>query len=199
MVSFSTIYGGFPDLASTLVVPEMNVYGNIFVFFAAALLFVLLIMSLVKILAPRRPNREKNATYECGEEPVGSGWLNFNARFYLIAILFIIFDVEIVLVFPVVVRFRESLAGGNGAVVFLDIFVFAAVLFLGLVYARKNGYLEWLRGVRKQLRVEGRIATLKDWMADEAREQGRRRLAAVQARIKARLDEESAEQERGDA
>jgi NADH-quinone oxidoreductase subunit A len=177
----------------------MNVYGNIFVFFAAALLFVLLIMSLVKIVAPRRPNREKNSTYECGEEPVGSGWLNFNARFYLIAILFIIFDVEIVLVFPVVVRFRDHLAAGNGAVVFLDIFLFAAVLFLGLVYAWKNGYLEWLRGVRKQLRIEGRITTLKDWMAEEAREQGRRRLALVQARIKARLDEESREQEKGDA
>jgi NADH-quinone oxidoreductase subunit A len=181
------------------LVSAMNVYGNIFVFFAAALLFVLLIMSLVKIVAPRRPNREKNATYECGEEPVGSGWLNFNARFYLIAILFIIFDVEIVLVFPVVVRFREALLAGNGMAVFLDIFVFAAVLFLGLVYAWKNGYLEWLRGVRKQLRVEGRIATLREWMAEEAREQGKRRLAAVQARIKARLAEESGEEEQGNA
>jgi len=164
----------------------MNVYGNIFVFFASALLFVLLIMSLVKIVAPRRPSRAKNATYECGEEPVGSGWLNFNARFYLIAILFIIFDVEIVLVFPVVVRFRDQLAGGNGAVVFAELFLFAAVLFLGLVYSWKNGYLEWLRGVRKQLRVEGRITTLKEWMAEEAREQGKRRLAAVQAQALAK-------------
>ncbi len=152
----------------------MNVYGNIFVFFAAGLLFVFLVMALVKIVAPRRPNCEKNATYECGEKPVGSGWLNFNARFYLIAILFIIFDVELVLVFPVVVRFRDQLAGGNGAAAFLDIFLFAAVLFLGLVYAWKNGYLEWLRGVRKQLRVEGPITTLKDWIAEQSRARGDR-------------------------
>ncbi len=150
----------------------LNVYGNIFVFFVAGLLFVFLNMALVRIVAPRRPNREKNKTYECGEEPVGSGWLNFNARFYLIAILFIIFDVEIVLVFPVIVRFHDYLAAGNGPAAFLDIFVFAAVLFLGLVYAWKNGYLEWLRGVRKQLRVEGRVTLLKDWMAEQSKLSG---------------------------
>lgn len=150
----------------------LNIYGNIFVFFLAGLLFVFLNMALVRIVAPRRPNREKNKTYECGEEPVGSGWLNFNARFYLIAILFIIFDVEIVLVFPVVVKFREYLTGGKGVAVFVDIFVFAAVLFLGLVYAWKNGYLKWLRGVRKQLRVEGRVIRLKEWMAEQPRLSG---------------------------
>ena len=149
----------------------LNVYGNIFVFFIAGLLFVFVNMALVKIVAPRRPNREKNTTYECGEEPVGSGWLNFNARFYLIGILFVIFDVEIVLVFPVVVRFRDYLQGGNGPVVFAELFAFAAVLFLGLVYAWKNGYLEWLRGVRKQLRVEGSVILLKDWMAEEAKKE----------------------------
>jgi len=147
----------------------LNIYGNIFVFFAAGLLFVFLNMALVRIVAPRKPNREKNKTYECGEEPVGSGWLNFNARFYLIAILFIIFDVEIVLVFPVVARFHDYLASGNGVVAFVDIFVFALVLFLGLVYAWKNGYLEWLRGVRKQLRVEGKVTLVKDWMAEQAK------------------------------
>lgn len=150
----------------------LNIYGNIFVFFAAGLLFVFLNMALVRIVAPRRPNPEKNKTYECGEEPVGSGWLNFNARFYLIAILFIIFDVEIVLVFPVIVRFRDKVTGGDGLTAFADIFVFAAVLFLGLVYAWKNGYLEWLRGVRKQLRIEGRIHRLKDWVAEQSKLSG---------------------------
>ncbi len=147
----------------------LNIYGNIFVFFAAGLLFVFLNLALVRIVAPRRPNRDKNMTYECGEEPVGSGWLNFNARFYLIAILFIIFDVEIVLVFPVVVRYRDFLVRGNGALVFMELFVFAAILFLGLLYAWRNGYLEWLRGVRKQLRVEGRVQYLKDWLSEESR------------------------------
>jgi NADH-quinone oxidoreductase subunit A len=177
----------------------LNPYGNIFVFFAAGFLFVFVTLALVKIVAPRRPNREKNATYECGEEPVGSGWFNFNARFYLIAILFIIFDVEIVLVFPVIARYRDALLGGTGPTVFLEIFIFAAVLFLGLVYAWKNGYLEWLRGVRKQLRVEGNITTLKDWMAEQARERGKARLAEVQARIRARLASLAEEERKDDA
>lgn len=147
----------------------VNIYGNIFVFFVTAFLFVFMNMVLVRILAPYRPNREKNKTYECGEEPVGSGWLNFNARFYLIAILFIIFDVEIVLIFPVVARFRDYLVQGNGALAFFELAVFSLILFLGLAYAWKNGYLEWIRGVRKQLRVEGRVTLLKDWMAEETR------------------------------
>ncbi len=149
----------------------LNIYGNIFAFFVAGLLFVFVNMALVRLVAPIRPNREKNRTYECGEEPVGSGWLNFNARFYLIAILFIIFDVEIVLIFPVAVRFRDHLLQGQGAAVFLEIGAFAAILFLGLVYAWKNGYLEGIRGVRKQLRVEGRVTLLKEWLAEQERPQ----------------------------
>jgi NADH-quinone oxidoreductase subunit A len=137
-------------------------------FLVAGLLFVFLNLAVVRLVAPRRPNREKNKTYECGEDPVGSGWLNFNARFYLIAILFIIFDVEIVIVFPVAVRFREYLITGRGMTAFIDLFLFAAILFLGLVYAWKNGYLEWLRGVRKQLRVEGRVMLLKNWIAEQS-------------------------------
>ena len=146
----------------------MNIYGNIFIFFVAGFLLVFFNMLIVHIVAPHRPSKEKNSTYECGEEPVGSGWINFNARFYLIAILFIIFDVEIVLIFPVVVNYRSYILSGNGIVAFADIFIFAAILFLGLIYAWKNGYLEWLRGVRKQLRVEGPVIMLKDWLSEQA-------------------------------
>jgi len=146
-----------------------NIYGNIFVFFAMGLLFVFLSMAIVKLIAPSRPNPEKNMTYECGENPIGSGWINFNARFYLIAILFIIFDVEIILVFPVIVNFRDDLLSGSGLSTFIAIFLFMSVLFLGLVYPWKNGYLEWIRGVRRQLRVEGRITRLKDILAEDSR------------------------------
>ena len=152
----------------------MSVYGNIFVFFVAGLLVVFVNMLIVRIVAPQRPNPEKNATYECGEEPVGSGWINFNARFYLIAILFIIFDVEIVLIFPVIVNYRDFLLSGRGLEAFVDIFIFAAILFLGLLYAWRNGYLEWLRGVRRQLRVEGPVIMLKDWIQEQASDHGRR-------------------------
>lgn len=145
----------------------MNPYGNIFVFFVMGFVSVLAGMTLVRILAPQRPNSEKNMTYECGENPIGSGWINFNARFYLIAILFIIFDVEIILIFPVIANFRDYIIAGIGITAFAEIFLFVAVLFLGLIYAWANGYLEWLRSVRKQLRVEGRIMRIKEIIREE--------------------------------
>jgi NADH-quinone oxidoreductase subunit A len=147
----------------------LNIYGSIFIFVSIGLLFVFLKLSIVKIFAPFRPNPEKNATYECGEEPVGSGWINFNARFYLIAILFIIFDVEIVLVLPVIVNYRDYILSGNGTVAFTEIFLFIFILFLGLIYAWKNGYLEWLRSVRKHIRVEGKVIRIKELFSDEKR------------------------------
>lgn len=145
----------------------LNIYGNLFVFFVMGLLFVFVNLMLVKVVAPYRPNREKNATYECGEEPVGSGWINFNARFYLIAILFIVFDVEIVLVLPVIVNYRDAILSGRGPQAFAGIFLFVAVLFLGLVFAWKNGYLEWLRSVRKQIRIEGKVIRLSEMLAEK--------------------------------
>ena len=151
----------------------MNPYGNIFVFFVMGFLFVFLNMALVRLVAPRKPNPEKNKTYECGEDPIGSGWINFNARFYLIAILFIIFDVEIILVLPVIVNFRDYVLAGRGLTAFVDIFLFVTVLFLGLVYAWKNGYLEWLRTVRRQLRIEGKVTRVKDIIAEESGAQDR--------------------------
>ena len=117
----------------------LNIYGNIFVFFVAGLLFVFLNMALVKIVAPRRPNREKNTTYECGEDPVGSGWLNFNARFYLIAILFVIFDVETIFLYPWAVVFRKL-----GLFAFVEMMLFLAILLVGFAYAWRKGALEWV-------------------------------------------------------
>lgn len=148
----------------------MNIYGNVFTFLVAGFLSVLVNMTIVRIIAPSKPDPEKNTTYECGMDPIGSGWLNFNARFYLIAILFIIFDVEIVLILPVMVNYRDYIVSGAGLVAFVDIFIFVGILFMGLVYAWKNGYLEWMRGVRKQLRVEGQVTMLKDWLAEKALE-----------------------------
>ncbi len=146
----------------------LNIYGSVFVFFVAGLLFVYISLAVVKLLAPYRPNPEKNSTYECGEEPVGSGWINFNARFYLIAILFIVFDVEIVLVIPVIVNYRDYILAGNGPVAFTEIFLFVFILFLGLIYAWKNDYLEWLKDVRKHIRVEGKVIRIKELLSEES-------------------------------
>ncbi len=140
----------------------LNIYGNIFTFFLVGVVSIFIAMSLVKLIAPYRPGIEKNKTYECGEEPIGTGWINFNARFYLIAILFIIFDVEIVLILPVILQYKDYISKGLGLIAFFDIFLFVGILFLGLLYAWKNGYLEWVRSVRRQLRVDGKVIRIKE-------------------------------------
>ncbi len=140
----------------------LNPYGNIFVFFAVGFGVVFATMVVVKIIAPHRPNPEKLTSYECGEKPIGPGWINFNARFYLIAILFIIFDVELILVFPVIVNFRDYLLAGNGLLAFIEIFLFIVILFLGLIFAWEHKYLEWLWAIRKRLRVDTGVVRIKD-------------------------------------
>lgn len=145
----------------------LSPYGNIFVFFIIGFAFVFFNVTVAKILGPYKPNKEKNSTYECGERPIGPGWINFNARFYLIAILFVIFDIEIVLILPVILKFRDYLVQGRGLIAFIDIFVFVTVLFMGLVYAWKFGYLEWLRGIKKHLKVDGPVTRIKDILAKD--------------------------------
>lgn len=86
-------------------------------------------------------------SYECGEEPVGSAWVKFNIRFYVVAIIFIIFDVEMAAIFPAAVVFKDSLTNGTVALVFTEIFLFVALLIVGLIYCWVRGDLEWVKGV----------------------------------------------------
>ena len=89
----------------------------------------------------------KLGTYESGEEPVLSAWFNFNPRFYLVALVFLVFDVEIALIYPVAVVFKRLVADGHGLRALGEIFAFVGVLLLGLAYVWKKGDLEWIRTV----------------------------------------------------
>lgn len=90
---------------------------------------------------------KKMSAYECGEEPIGSAWVKFNIRFYVVAIIFIIFDVEVAAVFPAATVFRESIANGTVALVFAELFLFVGLLLAGLLYCWVRGDLEWVKGV----------------------------------------------------
>ena len=122
--------------------------------FANVLLFLLLgagtaalMMGLGWLLRPSNPEARKLSTYECGEPPSGSAWINFNIRFYLIALVFVIFDVEVAFVYPVAVAFRDFVLTGRGLVALGELFVFVGILFLGLVYVWAKHDLEWLKRV----------------------------------------------------
>lgn len=103
-----------------------------------ALVFGGFLVSVNKFLGPRRPSQEKLSTYESGMEPVKSARERFSVKFYLVAMLFIIFDIEIVFMYPWAVKFREF-----GLLGFVEMMVFIGVLLVGYLYILKRGALRW--------------------------------------------------------
>jgi NADH-quinone oxidoreductase subunit A len=119
--------------------------GNALSFVVLAAILPVAILFISKFFRPSFPHAGKEMTYECGEIPRGSAYSMFNNRFYLVAICFLVFDVEVALLFPVLVLFRDSLQSGEGAAVFLLAFAFLFVLLLGLIYEWKKGDIDWVR------------------------------------------------------
>ncbi len=97
------------------------------------------------LLAPKKPSHLKSTPYECGEEPVGSAWSAFNIRFYVVGLIFIIFDVESVLMFPVASIFREMNDMGHGGYALIILLSFISVLIEGIAYCWKKGDLDWVK------------------------------------------------------
>ena len=123
-------------------------YASVAAFMIVAVGFILVSMLAGKLIRPDNPYTEKVETYECGEAPVGQAWFNFNPRFYIIALIYIVFDVEIAFIYPIATVFRRWTDQGMGLYAFGEIFVFVAILLLGLVYVWLKGDLEWIRTVR---------------------------------------------------
>ncbi|OGQ52393.1 MAG: NADH-quinone oxidoreductase subunit A [Deltaproteobacteria bacterium RIFCSPLOWO2_02_FULL_57_26] len=123
-------------------------FANVLVFLGLGLAFVGVTLLIGRLLRPSNPQVRKLSTYECGEPASGSAWVNFNIRFYIVALIFIIFEVEIAFVFPVATAFRRWIESGNGLFAFVEILVFVGILFLGLVYAWAKGDLEWVKKIK---------------------------------------------------
>lgn len=104
------------------------------------------------LLAPKKPSHLKSTPYECGEQPVGSAWSAFNVRFYVIGLIFIIFDVESVLMFPVAAIFRELNDMGEGGYALIILLSFISVLIEGIAYCWKKGDLDWVKSFQVSLK-----------------------------------------------
>lgn len=115
-------------------------FGNIFIFIILAAVFVVVAVIAAKLVRPSRPTQEKLLTYECGETPEGSPWVKFNIRFYVVALIFLIFDVEVVLLLPWALVYKSY-----GLLGYLIGFIFLFVLGLGMAYEWRKGDLEWAR------------------------------------------------------
>ena len=115
-------------------------FYNAFWFLLIGVGFVLVNLWLSSLIRPADPLPEKLLPYECGEESSGTGFVRFNSRFYIIGLVFLIFDIETVFIFPWAVILK-----GAGAFVLIEMVIFLAILVVGLVYAWGKGDLEWLR------------------------------------------------------
>lgn len=122
-------------------------FSMILVFLATGAGFVLIALALGALIRPRRLRRERNNSYECGEEPIGKGWYNFNPRFYMLALVFLIFDVEVVVTYPVIVVLKSWAQQGQGWVALAEIAVFTLILIVGLIFLWRRGDLEWIKRI----------------------------------------------------
>lgn len=123
-------------------------FANVLVFMVLGGAFVGVNLLIGRFLRPANPQARKLSTYECGEPAAGSAWVNFNVRFYIIALIFIIFEMEIAFIFPVATTFRHWIDSGKGLFAFIEILLFVLILFMGLVYAWVKGDLEWVKKVK---------------------------------------------------
>lgn len=128
----------------------LSEFSEILLFIIAGALFVAGPLVLSRLVRPNRPNPEKLSTYESGEEPVSSAWTQFNIRFYIIALVFLLFEVELVFFFPWATIFaRKDLIQETGGLwgwfTLVEMVIFIGILALGLAYAWVNGYLDWVK------------------------------------------------------
>jgi NADH-quinone oxidoreductase subunit A len=117
-------------------------FANVLVYLGVAVLFIFGSLTVGRIIRPNRPTPEKLSTYECGEEAIGSAWIQFNVRFYIIALIFLIFDVEIAVLFPWATIFKKV-----GVLAFVEMLLFLGILVVGFAYVWAKGDLEWLKSL----------------------------------------------------
>ena len=115
-----------------------NQYLFIGFFILFALVFPVLPIVLAHFVAPKKPSKIKNATYECGLEAEGEPWIQFRIQYYIYALIFVIFDVETVFIYPWAVAFKQL-----GLFAFVEMILFIAILAVGLIYAWRKKFLEY--------------------------------------------------------
>lgn len=125
----------------------MQEYGYVAVFFVGGLFFVLFNFTLAsfitRLIRSHRPHYSKNLTYECGEAPESQAWVQYNARYYIFAMMFVLFDVEAAFLIPWAVGFKGMYLS-LGWLALIEMVLFLSILALGLIYAWRKKALEWV-------------------------------------------------------
>lgn len=137
-------------------------FGLVLLFILGAFVLFGTVMGIARLVRSKKPTEEKLMTYESGEEPVGDARVRFNNRFYIIALIFVLFDVELVFLFPWAVvfgneQFIVDTFGLWGWFTIIEMFLFVGVLALGLLYVWRRGFIDWIRPQQKRSSVEEKI------------------------------------------
>ena len=137
-----------------MIESNLSEFGTILIFILGALVFGTIMLFVAELVRPNRPNYEKLTTYESGEDTVGSAWGQFNLRFYIVALIFLLFEVEIIYLFPWAIIFgdKQMIEGTDWEWAWFalaEMFIFIFILALGLVYAWRKGYLDWVKPQQK--------------------------------------------------
>jgi NADH-quinone oxidoreductase subunit A len=120
-------------------------YLPLFILAIVAVVLGLILVNLSRFLGPFRPNKVKESVYESGMDPVGTAHDRFSVKFYMVAMLFILFDIEVVFMYPWAVNYTQlmSLPGVSALFPLVEMFLFVVILFVGYIYVWKKGGLEW--------------------------------------------------------
>ena len=134
-------------------IQEVTEFGLALLFIVIGIVFAGVGLVAARIIAPRRPNALKDSAYECGEEAEGTAWVQFNIRFYAVGLIFLIFDVEVLLLYPWATALSEpallSAAPAWGWLALVEALLFIGILALGLAYVWAKGDLDWVRPATK--------------------------------------------------
>ncbi len=146
-------------------------YLPILLMFAVAAGFAGGNILLSQLVGQRKPTRTKLMPYECGKDPVGSARERFSVKFYLIAMVFILFDIELIFLMPWAVVFRPLVAAGGQlrVVIFVEMMLFVLLLLVGYVYVWKKGLFEWGDRARREAEAEARALALQEGRLTDVR------------------------------
>ena len=153
-------------------------YAPIGIMFLVALGFAVSQILVTQLIGPRKRTATKLMPYECGKDPVGSARDRYSIKFYTVAVIFLLFDIEVLFIIPFAVAFKSLLAQEQvsgiafGTIAFLEILVFIATLIVGYIYVWRKGTFDWGLQARAEAREEAKL------MARKRREQAPTKMAA---------------------
>src|SRR5213593_5108774 len=131
-------------------------YLPILLMFAVAAGFAITFIVLSQLVGQRKRTRTKLMPYECGKDPVGSARERFSVKFYLIAMIFILFDIEVIFLVPWAVVSKSMAAQGRGTFIYVEMMIFIVLLLAGYIYVVKKGAFDWGDRARREAEAEAR-------------------------------------------